>query len=250
MKVTSRIIKGGALLDDTRRLVEGWDEERTIEQNLDDFRAGNLLAKSSRARAEDTLQILRQRFVDPGLHVVRALRVLARNPRAFREACYYEASRNDNLLAFVAEEILFDWRDRQRFKITTQDLDRALLDRPPHPALKEWGEQTRVRVAHGLLSALRDFGVLEGKANKRIATSELSVPGFTYTLARLREAETSTVGIIENRAWRRWLLEPRQVRALLLEADREGIIRFSDAGSVVRIDWRYDDLEEIARVVA
>lgn len=250
MPVTSRIIKGGAMLDDTRRLVESWDDSRTPDENLEAFRAENLLAKSSRKRAEDTLQILRQRFVDPGPHLVPTIRVLVRNARAFREACYYEAARNDELLAYVAEEILFDWRDRRRFSLTTEDVVRALLDRPPEPSVAEWGEQTRVRVVHGVLSALRDFGVLEGKANKRIAPASLSVPGFVYILARLREQGLSTAETIDSSVWRRWLLEQRDVRALLLEADREGVIRFSDAGSVVRIDWHYDSLEEIARAVA
>jgi len=90
MQITTRIIKGGALLEDSRRFVDEWDLHRGPEENLEIFRSSNVLGKRSRSRAEDTLAILRQRFVQPGPEAVRALKVLTVSPDAFRAACYYE----------------------------------------------------------------------------------------------------------------------------------------------------------------
>jgi Putative inner membrane protein (DUF1819) len=250
MEITTRIIKGGALLEDSRRFVDTWDATKTPEENLELFRARNLLGKRSRSRAEDTLAILRQRFVEAGPHVISALRRLAQRSDAFRDACYYEAARNDNLLAYAAGEILYDLRGRGWVKVAVEDIDRALLATPPAPALKEWGDSTRVRVVHGLLSTLRDFGVLEGRANKHIARPHMSFAGFVYVLGRLREQLTSSHAIVMSPVWRWWLLEDRGVRGLLLEADREGLLRFSDAGTVRRIDWRVNGLEDMVRAVA
>jgi hypothetical protein len=250
MEITTRIIKGGALLEDSRRFVDTWDEAKTAEENLEQFRARNLLGKRSRSRAEDTLAILRQRFLQPGPHVMGALRRLTLRSDAFRDACYYEAARNDALLAYAAGEILYDLRGRGWVKVTVEDIDHALLEAPPAPAVKEWGDSTRVRVIHGLLSALRDFGVLEGRAVKHIARPHMSFAGFVYVLGRLRDQIASSHAVVMSPAWLWWLLDERDVRALLLEADREGLLRFSDAGSSQRIDWRVDGLEEMIRAVA
>jgi Putative inner membrane protein (DUF1819) len=250
MEITTRIIKGGALLEDSRRFIDNWDETKTANENLELFRVRNLLGKRSRSRAEDTLAILRQRFVDPGAHLIPALRHLTLPTDAFHDACYYEAARNDELLAYTAGGILNDLRGRGWVKVTVADIDRALLEIPPAPAVKKWGDNTRVRVIHGLLSALRDFGVLEGRAIKHIALPKMSFAGFTYVLGRLREQLASSQAIVMSPVWRWWLLDDRGVRALLLEADREGLLRFSDAGTVLRIDWRVDGLEEMVRAVA
>lgn len=250
MEITSRIIKGGALLDESRRLVEAWDEGLSPEANLEVFRSGNLLGKRSRARSEDTLAILRQRLVEPGPHVIRSLRPLTLRADAFRDACYFEAARNDGLLAHVAGSVLADLRGRGWVKVAVEDVERALLVAPPDPVVKEWGDRTRTRVVHGVLSALRDFGILEGRASKHIAPASISFTGFVYVLGRLREVLPSSHQIVSSPVWAWWLLEDRNVRGLLLEADREGLLRFADAGSSVRIDWNLDGLEEMVRAVA
>jgi Putative inner membrane protein (DUF1819) len=249
VEISSRIIKGGALLDESRRFVETWDNTISPGNNLDVFRNGNLLGKRSRARTEDTLAVLRQRFVEPGPQVIRSLRPLTVRADAFRDACYYEAARNDALLAHVAGSVLADLRGRGWTKVTVNDVERALLAAPPDPVVKAWGDRTRTRAVHGVLSALRDFGVLEGHANKHIAAPRISFAGFAYVLGRLREQLSSSYEIISSPVWQRWLLEDRQVRGLLLEADREGLLRFADAGSTVRIDWRVDGLEELVHAV-
>ncbi|MDQ4145720.1 MAG: DUF1819 family protein [Actinomycetota bacterium] len=250
MEVTTRIIKGGALLEDSRRFIEAWDESRPPGDNLETFRSRNLLGKRSRSRTEDTLAVLRQRFVEPGPEVIRALKPLAIRADGFRDACYYEVARNDDLLAYTAAEILYRLRDLGWVRITVDGVERALLETPPAPAVKEWADTTRRRVVHGLLSALRDFRVLEGRATKHIARPRLSFAGFIYVLGRLRTQLQSSHQIVASGAWRWWLLEDRQVRALFLEADREGLLRFSEAGTSVRIDWRVGGLEEMVRAVA
>lgn len=250
-EITTRIIKGGALLEDSRRFIERWDEGRANEENLEEFRSRNLLGKRSRSRAEDTLAILRQRFVDPGPEVIRALKRLTIRSNAFRDACYYEAARNDDLLAYTVAQILYELRDRGWVKVTVENVEQALLETPPAPTVKEWGDSTRRRVVHGLLSTLRDFEVLEGRATKHIsARSHLSFAGFVYVLGRLRDQLASSHEIVTSEVWRWWLLEDRQVRGLFLEADREGVLQFSEAGTAVRIDWRVDGLEEMVRAVA
>jgi hypothetical protein len=109
---TVNIQKGGALLDDCRRVVEVWDAAEDPVANLQRIREDNLLGKTSRARTDDVMRrIIRPRLVAAGPHVIPALKGFLEDPRSFREACYYEASRDEPLLAAFAEDALFTlWR--------------------------------------------------------------------------------------------------------------------------------------------
>ncbi len=249
-EISSKIIKAGALLEDSRRFVEMWRIELSPQENLEEFHTRNLLGKRSRARAEDVLAILRQRFVEPGSHVISALKILSATPEAFRDACYFEAARNDDLLAHVAGQVLYQLRNRGWAKVAVEDIQEAFLSDPPDPIVKTWGSSTLIRVIHGILSALRDFGILEGKATKHIAPAHMTFGGFVYVLGRLRETSASSHGMVTASAWRWWLLEEHQIRNFFLEADREGVVQYADAGSTVRIDWPIEGLEDMVHAVA
>jgi hypothetical protein len=250
MRFSTRIIKGGALLEDTRRLLEAWDSGKDGSYNLRRIEDSRALAKSS-SRQGDILKALRRRYLAGGPHVVQALKLLAEDPRAFREACYYETCRAEDLLAAFAGGALFTWywQDGRR-EVVVGDVTRWLRS---EAGVGGWGEYTARRVAQGLLSTLRDFGILDGVKGgqrKRILPPHLSIRGFAYVALREKERTGSDRAVVSSYVWRWYLLDDATVRNLFLDADRQGILRYWEAGSVVRIDWLVRDLEEVARVVA
>jgi hypothetical protein len=243
----ARIIKGGALLDDTRRFLEAWDVQLGPAENLERIRASGALGKRSHSRTAAVLAVLRRRFIDSGAEIVPTLRLLRSDARTFREACFYEGARTDPLLAAFAAEALFGWHQAGRAAVTSADAVAWLADAGRRAS---WTAPTRFRVAQGLLSALRDFGLLEGAVKKRIAVPRLSLRGFVYVAVRERGLHPSGRALLQAPVWRRYLLDAERVRALFLEADRLKVLRFSEAGSAIRIDWLIAGLEEVPRVVA
>lgn len=247
----SNIQKGGALLDDSRRLVEAWSDERGVEENLRRVVEDNLLGKPSKARAEDVVRrILRPRFVSPGPNVIAALKALLDRPKSFVEACYYEAARDDRLLAAFAEEPLFGWYESGRAAVTVDEAASWLETQAHRGTAPVWSDSVRVKVARGLLAALRDFGILEGGSIKRFPTPHVTPLGFAYAAFREHEQGRSSRGIVNGAVWRRWLLDGVRIVDLFVQAERLGVLRFSQAGSAVRIDWRVGTLEEVARAAA
>lgn len=245
---TSRIIKGGALLADSRRFLEAWAVDRNPENNFAGLAARRALGKTH-VRENAILEILRRRFLDAGPDVMNTLRLLTGDTMAFREACYYEATRTDLLLAAFAEEPLFNWYQAGRRELNVSDVDRWLATDPRVP---RWNKVTRTRVARGLLSALRDFGILEGIVGgrfKRISSGYISMRGFGYVALRERARSVSGRSLLESPVWRRYLLTPEAVRRLFLEGDKLGFVRFVEAGSLVRIDWLVENLEEVPYVL-
>jgi len=249
-RFSSRIVKGGALLDDTRVLVRHWDFEVDSERNLRRLIEENLLAKNSRSRTDDVLRVLRPRLVQPGPHVLLALHELLDEPRSFREACYYEASRVDLLLAAFAEDALFSWHLSGRVGVDVRVTEDWVGRQDPGAAHPIWAEPLRNRMAQGLLSTLRDFGILRGAVRKELASPGLSVQGFAYVAFRLHEEGASSRQLVQTGVWRRWLLDRTRSEALFAEAHRLGVLQFAKAGSAVRIDWLVTDLTKAVHAAA
>ena len=71
----------------TRRIVEFWDTQATVEENLRRIADENPLGKKSRARLGDLIsRAITPRFIDPGPHVIPALKGLLSEHRTFTEA--------------------------------------------------------------------------------------------------------------------------------------------------------------------
>lgn len=249
--LSSRILKGGALLGESRILVEEWDPTLSPGANMTRIEEHNLLAKRSRSRAHDILYtVFRPRFVEPGPQVIPALRQLAGHPRAFAEACYFEATRADFLLSTFAEDPLWGWFQGGRAGVTPLDAEEWLERLIATRRLPDWSDQVRRRAAQGLLATLRDFGVLRGAVRKEFAPPRLTPAGFAYVAFRLHQAGTTARGLAEAPVWRRWLLQPADVVQLLAEVAHLGVLRHSQAGSIARLDWELATLVEVARAVA
>lgn len=245
------IQKGGAMLDDTRRLIEVWDDDLDGPNNLRWIADANLLGKPSRKRSDDVLmRILGPRFVAPGPEVIPALRSLRSDPRAFREACYYETARDEQLLASFAQGPLFEWYTAGRIGVTVDEAKSWLEALTKAGELPEWTETVRTKVARGMLAALRDFGILRGSVRKEFNPPGMTAKGFAYVAFREHEQGTSARALVESALWRRWLLDSRWVSDLFTQVARLGLLNYSRAGSAVRIDWRAANLGEVARVAA
>lgn len=249
--LTSNILKGGALLDDARRLVEVWDLNEDTAWNLDRITGENLLAKPSRARAQAVLQrVLRPRLVEPGPPVIAAMKELLSSPRSFVEAYYFEATRDDELLAALAEGPVFEWWEAGRFSVDVNEVAVWLGDLAVNGKTPVWADSTRIEVARHLLAALRDFGILTGAVRKEFDRPSLSIAGFGYVAFRLHESGASSRALLTSPVWRRWLLDQSRVTELFHQAARQGVLRYSSAGSTVRVDWLQESLSEVVRAVA
>jgi hypothetical protein len=88
---TTKIIKAGALLADTKTLLAHWDLDSSVQDNLQRIQHENIFGKASRSRVEDILRIFRQRYLTEEA-VTRALVVLVKNQ--------FPASALDRILFF------------------------------------------------------------------------------------------------------------------------------------------------------
>ena len=157
------------------------------------------------------------------------------------------------LLADFAEGPLFDWYTAGRSTITVDDVEPWLRALSRTGSAPDWSAAVRTRVGRALLATLRDFGVLEGVASgtrKVIGHPYPSVPGFAYTCWRLHELGVTAASLEASSVWRRWLLGPADVGALMTDLARHEVILLNRAGSVTRIEWRATTLAEAVHAAA
>jgi len=249
---TTRIIKASALIADTKLLLTEWRLADTVEANLERVRRENLLGKSSRARLTDVLTIFRQRYFDDP-EVGEALVTLAQGPAPAQwldPLLYFFSAQNDRTLRDLVIEVLY-----QRSVSGYTDVSPELILRQLRTWVAEgkttttWGETTMSRVAQGVMATLRDFGVLEGKAHKRLAPVYLPNPAFALIALWLQKREQAGNLVLHSDAWRLFFLPVEGVEHFFLEAHQEHLLAYYAAGSVVRLEFPADTMKEYVHVL-
>ena len=249
---SSKIIKAGALIDDTKALLTSWDSALSVQENLQRVRRQNLMGKTSRSRASDILAIFRQRYLEEE-DVVRALAAIVRrqsNGNTLDRILYFHAVRADTLLHDVVIELLAPQWSRGIMEINGHEIEFALKRWVEEgKTAGSWGEATIRRVKQGVLATLRDFGVLQGAVNKRIAPAYLSLHAFAYIIFYLKLHQPSGIKLLDLKDWQLFFLPREGVERFLLEAHQHELLEYHVAGNVTRLTFPAETLEEYAHVL-
>ncbi|HEY0069362.1 MAG TPA: BrxA family protein, partial [Chloroflexia bacterium] len=180
---TSKIIKAGALLPDTKMLLVHWDQDTDMHSNLARMRRENLFGKASRSRIEDILAIFRQRYLsDPSLLTGLLTLVQAHFPtEALDPILYYLSARSDALLHDAVAEVLFPRLSNGQNNIHVDEIEQWIHTQvSAGKSESPWGKETIERCAQGIMATLRDFGILQGKVNKHISPLYLPTTAFAF----------------------------------------------------------------------
>jgi hypothetical protein len=250
---SSKIIKAGALIGDTKTLLSHWDVGTSVDENIQRVQRDNIFGKASRSRVDSILAIFRQRYLTDE-SVTKALVTLVREKfptAALARLFYFHSARADWLLRDAATEILVPMQARGLVDINVQDFQRPLAKWVNEgKTTAHWSVPTIIRIAQGLLSALRDFGVLQGAVNKKIAPAYLPIESFAYLVFYLKQHQPSGVKLIESPEWKLFFLQREGVERFLFEAHQRELLEYHVAGSVTRLTFPAETLEEYANALA
>lgn len=246
---TSKIIKAGALLADTKTMLAQWDESLSVSENLNRFRRENIFGKASRSRIEDILIIFRQRFLTSE-SVTRSLVTFVHAgfpPEALDRILYFFAAQADLLLHDIVTEVLAHFHAVGKVDVTPLDIRTALTRWVSEGKMAgQWSENTLIRATRELLSTLRDFGVLQGANNKRLAPIYLPVEAFAYLAFYLQQHQPSGERLLDDPEWQLFFFSRHTVERFFLEAHQQHLLDYHAAGSIIRIAFPTTSLEEYA----
>lgn len=250
---TSKIIKAGALLNDTKTLLANWDNTKSINSNLEYIRFNNIFGKSSRSRVEDILVIFKQRYLS-NPSVINSLKTLLDNnisTQILERILYFYSVRTDRLLHDLVTDKLASLYWQGRYEIVFCDIEDTIAQWVSEGKTSgRWSSYTITRVVRGLLSTLRDFGVLEGAANKRIRPIYLPIEAFSYIAMVLQSDNVSGVRLLNNPEWQLFFLTTDDIENRFVEAHQRRLLEYYAAGSIIRISFPANSLEEYAYVIS
>jgi len=250
---TSKIIKAGALIGDTKTLLAHWCVDVPVTDNLDRLRKENVFGKASRSRVEDILAIFRQRYLTEAA-VTKALVTLVQGKfptAALERLLYFHSARADQLLRDAVTKILVPMQANGFQDINFQSFRKSIekwIDEGK--TASRWSESTIVHACQELLAALRDFGVLQGSMNKKIAPAFVPIESFAYIAFYLKQHQPSGAKLIELPDWKLFFLSTEGVERFLFEAHQRHLLEYHVAGSVTRLTFPAKTLEEYANVLA
>lgn len=113
----------------------------------------------------------------------------------------------------------------------------------------KWTATVRLKVARGMLAALRDFGILEGANRKQIAPQHLALEAFCLIAFCLHKLGFEQKSLVCHPDWRLFLLNQRTVEQLFLEAHQNGWLDYQCIGEIYRIEFRRQNLSDYAHEV-
>jgi hypothetical protein len=114
---------------------------------------------------------------------------------------------------------------------------------------QKWTPTVTLKVGRGLLAALRDFGILEGAAKKRVAPVYLPAGSFAYLAFVIRNLGFSGESLVNHPDWQLFLAPPSLIEKHFLEAHQQRLLRYESAGNLYRIEFYAQTPEEMADAV-
>ena len=234
----TRIQKGGALLEDMRLLVRSWVNGGGETHPSP---ARSLLRKKTLARSKDTfIRAFNPRFLhgDPpdAWKLVRCLEDANADPEVLGPIYYWVTARSDRLLYdFVTQELIHVARSGDG-SVRIEETTAWIRGQLKHTH-QQWAPTVTLRVARGMLAALRDFKILDGAARKRIAPVHLPTESFCYLAFCLRHLGFDGESLVNHSDWKLFLLTPSLVERLFLDAHQRGFLSFYSAGRIYKIDF-------------
>ena len=213
----------------------------------------DVLPKATQARAKDTyIRAFEPRFIHgsppEAWRLCSTLEERLPSVEIVVAFYYWLTARAEPILyRFVTEELFEQARCGASF-VTSPDLAQWIRKTCAVEG-KAWADIVNIKVARAMLAALRDFGVLVGASKKRIASAHLPLESFCLIAFCLRIIVADHRELTAHPDWRLFLLFPKTVERLLLEAHQHGWLHYQAAGAVTRLEFPAANFEDYVRLV-
>jgi hypothetical protein len=248
--VSSFTIIKGALIAETYHVLTEWDLKLSKKANLDRLRQENYIAAQSDTWLRDVAKVVNRRL-DPGGKDC-ALVTLCQGGcpiNEWRPIYLWHLTRDEFLVRDFLVNWLFDEYDDGAFRLRPDDLGEYLetIKLRGGETEHQWTDNTRSRVAAGLLKMAVDFGLLRGGGAKEFAGYHLPERSLLYLLHAVLEQENSSPRrLMDSPDWRMYLMRPADLEAAVLRLHQFRALDYQVAGSLVQLSLPCQSAAEYA----
>ena len=218
------------ILEETQLFLRTCGEQTgTVEERVEATKqllVDGLLPQRSRSSRKSIVGRITRRLTvwNPPAWVLDDLSGYADQPStlSLQAALLMHVCRQDRLLYGLVQELVAPmWREGQ-VGVDSTDVQRFLDAKvPQHPEIETWTRQTRQRLGTTTLSILRDYGLLQGKARKKIVEPIVPEEVVSHVVRLLRAEGVSELEIPSHPDWRLWLWDEDRTRQVLTDFANE-----------------------------
>lgn len=216
-------------------------ERRVVDDNIlnkdtDEYRT-NILREVTRRHIPDKEKYT----LTPIMHVVAAD---IRN-NVIDWCLYYEFAQ-DPFIRLVTLEFLYPEFERGTLSIQATDIVAFIESiKEDYADLRDRSESTINEAATKYLTALRNFGLLEGTQRKEFAVTYVPDETIAYVVYRLfQNGASSATEVIEHDDWQLFLMSESDAQRRIQDISPQ-YVSYEKRGSTERLIKKYDSMEEL-----
>ncbi|PDW00258.1 BrxA family protein [Candidatus Chloroploca asiatica] len=213
------------LLDETRQFLLTYQRLQSLAAARRALVDGEL-PQRARATRVTIVEVIQRRLTrwSPPAWVLDDLVGFAATSReaALPSVLLLHTARQDTLMyEFIQHELVPRWQQGDHVLVRA-DVQRFLDQRESeHAELLSWSHSTREKLAGNVLSILRDYGLLIGRASKRIIEPLVPLSAAEHLIRLLRAEGIANADLARHPDWQIWLWDAARaqkiVRAILDE---------------------------------
>lgn len=231
----------GALIDEASRVFAALARGQSAETVRDQALRGNLLAQRSRENRERIWTSIQHRYLLSTapwftLQLVD-LCDSESHSREFVSLLYLLYALRDRLTFDFVTKVLSVKGYHSRPVVSRNDvldlLNQAVRNQPQ---IERWTESTRIKLAGSILTALRDFDLLEGQRKKVLVRPVMPLSTAAALLRVLVSEGCRGRQVLQDSAWQLFLLTESEVASSLAKLAQLGTIRFEKTGATVILE--------------
>jgi hypothetical protein len=228
----------GSLLPETRVVFREVAAGRSIAEVRMDCLTGRILRQRARETRRAIWQALDRRYFswDPPAWILEDLSGMVATDEGFALSAYLHYARRDKLTFDFVTRRLWDSHLQRAPHVSREEVLGFLAEAASLGRVPSWRESTRRKVARNLLSALRDFGVLEGVQRKTLHPPTVPQRAVYHLFRLLHEEGLRGRALLAAPDWRLFLWNEEETSRALTKLSLEHPIRFERSGRTVVLD--------------
>jgi hypothetical protein len=249
LSYSTRLLRKGALVEETYRIFAHWDLGLSLSDNLERIRETNPLGAKNQSWLREVTLTLSSRFAHGDS--IESLVILAKAQyplEHWRFFLLWHFGSTDGLFSRFVGDFLFKQRlediaafDTDAVAPFVSEIDRERILGAP---LTSYG---RVRFARDLLRMAAAFGLITDQLRRRFTQITIPDDAFLYGLYTLHAEISSVSRAVESPRWRLFLLGSTDVERELLNLHQFRRLRYEQAGTIRELSLTYDTPSEFAR---
>ncbi|WP_336364926.1 BrxA family protein [Halalkalicoccus salilacus] len=244
-----KIAHHSTYIDETKRILRTYVECGSYDELERQVVEGNILNKNTDEYRTNILREVTRRHI-PGKEEYTdtpLMQVVTADVRSdVADWCLYYEFAQDPFIRLVTTDFLYPEFERGTLSVQAVDIVEFIESiQEDYTDLRDRSESTINEAATKYLTALRNFGLLEGTQRKEFAVTYVPNETIAYVVYRLfKKGMNSASEIIEHEDWKLFLMNESEVQRRLHDISPQ-YVNYEKRGSTERLVRKYDTMEEL-----